>query len=227
MAQTNGLLAAAALDLPTCARLKGLGQTVLVQQCTVRRANVTAKETECGYQPYFLYNDMNYTIGTDGWLIHPFTDCFWKSQYVNLNGKTHSWQKQGTEWEWIEQKETIHYAHLELITEFKEVELNDYNYEIRSHPAHNVNDLENINVLNELIGRIEDSNSDSLSDLVASRQQNTNIKNVFSWTEKLKIIIITITCSIILIIVIRVTSIFKPIEKIINKIRRFREKKRN
>ena len=225
LAQTNGLLAAIAFDLPVCARLKGLGQTIMVQQCGVKRANITAIETECGYQPYFSYNDMNYTIGTDGWSIHPFTDCFWKGHYVNLNGKTFSWEKQNSNWEWIEQESTIHYSHLNLVSEFKEIPLNDYNYEIRAHPAHNLNDLENINVLNELIGRIEDSNSNSLSDLVASREQNTNIGNVFSWTEKVKIMIICITCFIILAIVVRVFFAINPIPKIMHRIRIIKEKR--
>jgi len=40
-----------------------------------------------GYQPFTVYNNKNDTIGTDGWSIHPFSNCFWKSNLINLNGK--------------------------------------------------------------------------------------------------------------------------------------------
>ena len=53
MARGNGLLAAAPLSLPTCTRLQGFGQTVLLEQCAEQQTNITAIETNCGYQPYF------------------------------------------------------------------------------------------------------------------------------------------------------------------------------
>ena len=67
LSQTNGILAAAALDLPVCTRLKGLGQTILLQQCAPKSINISAIETDCGFQPYFSYNNMKNTIGIDGW----------------------------------------------------------------------------------------------------------------------------------------------------------------
>ena len=74
LSQTNGISIAAALELPICSRLKGLGQTVLLQQCSPKQVNISAIETECGFQPYFLYNGINSMVGTDGWSIHPFSD---------------------------------------------------------------------------------------------------------------------------------------------------------
>ena len=40
MAQGNGLLAAAALSLPTCTRLQGFGQTVLLEQSAEQQINI-------------------------------------------------------------------------------------------------------------------------------------------------------------------------------------------
>ena len=204
LAQTNGILAAAALGLTVCARLKGLGQTILVQQCAAKKINITAVETECGFQPYFSLNEMNYTVGTDGWSMHPFSDCFWKGVHINLNGKTFTWQFSNNNGDWLEQEPSIHFSHLDLITEFQEVKLNDFNYELKAHPAHNLNDLENINILNDLIGRIEDSNSNSLGEVVISRQQNTDFGNMFTWTDKLKIMIIVIIIFIFLLLSIKI-----------------------
>ena len=66
MAHGNGLLAAAALDLPACSRLQGFGQTLLLEQCKEQQnINITAVETSCGFQPNFLYNGKNSTIGID------------------------------------------------------------------------------------------------------------------------------------------------------------------
>ena len=208
LSQTNGILAAATLDLPVCSRLKGLGQTILLQRCAQKIVNVSAIETECGFQPYFSYNNMSYTIGIDGWSIHPFSECFWKSQYITLNGKTFKWKKINNTWDWVQQSTTIHYSNLELISEFKEVKLNDFNYELKAHPAHNLNDLENINVLTDLIGHIENSRSDTLSDVVISRQQNTNLAQMFDWSDKLKPIITVVFSLIFLLFLLKLISYY-------------------
>jgi hypothetical protein len=39
--KTNGLLAASAIGLPTCSRIQGLGQTMLLQQCAVKTVVLT------------------------------------------------------------------------------------------------------------------------------------------------------------------------------------------
>ena len=208
LSQTNGILAAAALELPICSRLKGLGQTVLLQQCSPKQVNISAIETECGFQPYFLYNGINSTVGTDGWSIHPFSDCFWKTQYVTLNGQTYKWKKLNNSWNWRKQDKTIHYSNLDLISEFKEVKLNDFDFELKAHPAHNLNDLENINVLNDLIGHIENSKADSLTDVIITRHQNTNIENMFTWSDKSKMIVTIVFSLIILIFLLKIASFY-------------------
>ncbi|KAI9557148.1 hypothetical protein GHT06_016955 [Daphnia sinensis] len=80
LAQGNGILAASTIGLPICSRLQGSGQTLSLQQCEAKRIFVSAKETKCGYQPFFTYEDKNCTIGIDGWSIHPYSDCSWKTQ---------------------------------------------------------------------------------------------------------------------------------------------------
>ncbi|EFX64632.1 hypothetical protein DAPPUDRAFT_118008 [Daphnia pulex] len=54
LSQTNGLLAASVLQLPTCSRLQGLGQSLLLQECERVQVFVTAKETKCGYCCVFV-----------------------------------------------------------------------------------------------------------------------------------------------------------------------------
>jgi hypothetical protein len=126
LSQTNGILAASTLGLPICSRIQGIGQTMILQQCAIKTVSLTAIETSCGFQPFFAYAENNFTVGMDGWSIHPYSDCFWKTHYVNLNGNPYAWEHNGSSGEWIKQKPTIHTTHLELIAEFEELKLNDF-----------------------------------------------------------------------------------------------------
>ncbi len=103
LSQTNGLLAASAIGLPTCSRIQGLGQNMLLQQCEVKTVVLTAIETQCGFHPFFTYASENYTVGMDGWSIHSYSACFWKSHFVNINGNAFAWEHNATNREWIEQ----------------------------------------------------------------------------------------------------------------------------
>ena len=92
LAQTNGLLAARALDMPQCDRIESSGMSLILQRCTTHLINITVNETRCGPQPLYV-NEQNrsFTIGKDGWSLHPFSECFWNGQFVNLNGNTYSY----------------------------------------------------------------------------------------------------------------------------------------
>ena len=82
LAQSNGLLAGQALNLNKCSRKSGSSYLLTLQQCNVVPIQLSATQTACGYQPFFQGLLTNYTIGKDGWSLHPFQDCFWTSEYV-------------------------------------------------------------------------------------------------------------------------------------------------
>ena len=84
IAESSDLLAARANNLPLCHRLKPLGDYFLIQKCKSMEIRVEAKQTRCGFEPYYE----NQTIGRDGFSLHPFSECFWEDGIVNLNGKT-------------------------------------------------------------------------------------------------------------------------------------------
>ena len=216
MAQGNGLLAAAALDLPACSRLQGFGQTLLLEQCKEQQnINITAVETSCGFQPNFLYNGKNSTIGIDGWSIHPYSDCFWRSHIVNFNGKPHMWIHDNGTGDWIEQHPNLHSTTLELIAEFSEVPLNDYDFTLQAHPAHEASDLEQLNVLNDLLGRIQETSSNSFSTVAVTESQRNNIHHVFSWVDNLKIMVLCVIGFIFFLIFICLFIALNPFPKII------------
>ena len=65
---------------------------LLLQKFPMETISITARKTQCGYQPYFEnQKNVSYTIGKDGWSLHTFMNCFWTGQYVNLNDHTHSY----------------------------------------------------------------------------------------------------------------------------------------
>ena len=219
LAQTNGILAATTLKLPQCSRLQGFGQSLLLQECKVRRANITAIETSCGFQPFYAYQNKNYTIGTDGWSLHPYSNCFWQSHLVNFNGKTFSWEHNKTYNEWTEQIPNIHTPNLNLISQFSELPLNDHDFMVKNHPAHEIADLEQLNVLNDLMGRIQDAQSNSLSNIVMSEKQDNNIGTMFSWTRVLKIMTLSVIGFILCVICIRIFIAVNPIPRVVQSIR--------
>ncbi|KAK4028115.1 hypothetical protein OUZ56_017293 [Daphnia magna] len=157
LAQGNGILTASTLGLPIFSRLQGFGQTMTLQQCKAKRIFVSAKGSKCGFQPFFTYEDKNCTIGVDGWSIHPYSDCFWKTHLVNLNGFPHTWEHNSTDGDWIKQKANIHILNLDLITEFEELNLNDFEYGLKSHPAHETMEMEQLKILNNIVNRMQES----------------------------------------------------------------------
>jgi hypothetical protein len=72
---------------------------------------------------------------------------------------------------WIEQVPTIHTPNLNLVSEFQELPLNDFDYALKGHTDHSIADMENLNVLTELIERIEETHDNSLSGMVMSEKK--------------------------------------------------------
>ncbi|KZR99852.1 Uncharacterized protein APZ42_004126 [Daphnia magna] len=115
---------------------------------------------------------------------------------------------------------------LDLITEFKELHLNDFNYSLKSHPAHETMEMEQLNILNDLVGLRQESNSKSVSDIVMSEKQDNQIGTMFSWFDTLKILILSIIGFIVFIICLRILIICDPFTRIMEKIRQARRLRR-
>ena len=60
----------------------------------------------------------------------------------------------------------VHSHTLDLIAEFDELPLKDFDFELKAHPVHENFELEQMNILNELIGKIQKSSSNSVSNVV-------------------------------------------------------------
>jgi hypothetical protein len=106
---------------------------------------------------------------------------------VNINGNAFAWEHNATSGEWIKQNPTVHTANLGLIAEFQELQLNDFDLALKAHPAHNVMEMEQLNLLNDLVGRLHETESKAMSDVIVTKEQDNNIGSMFSWFDTLKI----------------------------------------
>ena len=98
--------------------------------------------------------------------------------------------------------------------------MKDFDFELKANPVHETFELEQINILNELIDKIQESSSNSLSQVVVSESQENSIGNLFSWTHLLKILVIVVIGFILLVVSIQLFIAFNPVSGIENSIRR-------
>ena len=92
---------------------------------------------------------------------------------------------------------------MELIAEFEELQLNDFDFALKTHPAHDVMEMEQLNILNDLVGRLHGIETKTLSDIVGTEEQDNNLGTMFSWFDTLKIMGICTIGFILFMIVIR------------------------
>ena len=180
LAENNGLLAALANNLPLCSRLKPNGVHLIVQQCKEMNVTIRGQKTKCGYEPQF---DI-YTIGRDGYSLHPFQECFWKDQIINLNGQSYSWNSTFENYTLV--YPTYHLATINLQEKFPDIDDNELEYQFMQHKAYETSEFEQQNVLNELITRIHEENGASVSELMLNKHAESRFWSLSNWTTSLK-----------------------------------------
>ena len=162
LSHTSGLLAAQGLKLPLCSRTIGNGNMLILQQCEPVTVFLSAKLTSCGYEPFVQINSTNYTIGKDGFSLHPFQECLWPLPYVSIQKNDYTWANG----EWKKINGSLHISKLELVSRFSDVLLKTYDYLPRHHSIYD-NGVEQMNVMSELISHMQISNTNSLSTINA------------------------------------------------------------
>ncbi|KAK4045271.1 hypothetical protein OUZ56_032809 [Daphnia magna] len=83
-----------------------------------------------------------------------------------------------------------------------------------------------LNILNDLVGLMQESDSKSVSDIVMSEKQHNQIGTMFSWFDTLKILILSIIGFIVFIVCQRIFIICKSFTRIMAKIRQTRRLRR-
>jgi hypothetical protein len=188
LAESNGLIAARANNLPQCQRLKVLGEYFIIQKCTSKNITVGMKMTRCGHEPF--YN--NFTIGKDGFSLHPFQNCFWKDDTISLNGKAYRWMGE----KWTEIFPTVHLATLHLARKFSELEDNEARYAIPISNPFERAEYEQANSVNEIIHAIHESNSHSLSAILVNEHEESRWWSLHAWSAKLQTALITVCAAV-------------------------------
>ncbi len=115
---------------------------------------------------------------------------------------------------------------LKLVSLFDELPLKDFDFSLKGHPAHSTTDLERLNVLNKLIGRIEESHDNSLAGMVMSEKQDIKFGDMFTWTDYLKIIIFATIGFLLLILLAYIFAKVNPIPAVIRSFRSKRQRHR-
>ena len=85
----------------------------------------------------------------------------------------------------------------------RELQLNAFDFALKAHPAHDVMEMEQLNILKDLVGRLHGIETKTLSDIVVTEEQDNNIGTMFSWFDTLKIMGICTIAFILFMIVIR------------------------
>ena len=206
LAQANGLLAARALGLGTCERIESSGLALSLQKCTMETIVLKAKKTQCGYQPFYETPfNVSYTLGKDGWSLHPFMDCFWTGPYVSINDKIYTY----VNGKWRIEKPVIHLNKLHLINKFEELPANELDFATIHHSAFDTHSLEQLNVFSELLSRVQESNSESLSDLVMDVQSKNDMWDLTGWMKHIKYGLLAFVCLIVAIIILTILIKFR------------------
>ncbi len=189
IAQSDGLLAGQALDMPKCTRIQSIGSSLLLQQCELKNVSIQAEESKCGFQPLVEYNNRKYTLGVNGWSLHNYQPCFHSSSIININGVPSRWVIKDNIGHWEKEPTAFHLKNLNLIKEFDTLIINDYNYAIKDNYAFNKHDLEPINVLKDLIGHIQIGSSNTVGNVIQTERQEAHKIAAFSWLHYIKIIL--------------------------------------
>ena len=85
---------------------------------------------------------------------------------------------------------------------------------MKAHPAHEVMEMEQLNIINDLVGRLHGVESKALSDIIVTKEQDSNIGSMFSWFDTLKIMALSTIGFIFLLISIRVFIACKIVPKL-------------
>ena len=171
LAPMDGLLAAQYLRLGTCQRLDAAGNNVMVQQCTP--INITVNATlsrKCGFQPTFNGS----TLSRNGLTLVPFTECFWTHDRANIGGRIHIYRE--GDWQPVPFQLTL--PPLGDVPPFQE----GIDHSAQHFPvAHESKPIEQVDLLGQIMARMEESAVDSASSLILSPEQSDFLPSLTDW----------------------------------------------
>ena len=104
---------------------------------------------------------------------------------------------------WIQLNATLYFSALKLIDKFNESTIIEFKYLANLHHAFKVEETEQLNLLTDLIARIQQTNSHSLSTIVMTEQSTTSFWDLSSLLPTIKTSILIVFGTIAIFILIR------------------------
>jgi hypothetical protein len=95
-----------------------------------------------------------------------------------------------------------HLSTLRLTAKFEELEDNEAQYVINSHDIVYRQEYEAINSVNEIVGRIHESNSKSLSAIIVNEHEKSRHWDLRRWTSKLQTSLISVIAASIFSVIV-------------------------
>jgi hypothetical protein len=94
--------------------------------------------------------------------------------------------------EWSPMQPSTHFSTLCLTAKFEELEDNETQYLINSHDIFDRPEYEAIISVNEIVSRIHETNSKSLSAIIVNEHEKSRHWNLQEWTSKLQASLISV-----------------------------------
>ena len=218
LAPMDGLLAAQYLRLGTCQRLDAAGANVMVQQCVP--INITVNATlsrKCGFQPTFNGS----TLSRNGLTLVPFTECFWTHDRANIGGRIHVYRE--GDWQPVPFQLTL--PPLGDVPPFQEGIDHSAQYFPVAYAAHETKPIEQVDLLGQIMARMQESAADSASSIILSPEQSDFLPSLTTWWQYIKYGFLGLVSLIVLSIIVWTFCclcriIVPPIRKLLHSTRR-------
>ena len=128
--------------------------------------------TNCGYQPTYG----NKTVARDTWSLAEFSGCYVSDGLIAVNNKNYAY----VDGAWVERPANIHLHILHLIEKLDEIIDNTPKFLLAPHP-HKNNGLEPLNILSEIVARVQSSNVKSLDSVIIKNNEESNWWDITTW----------------------------------------------
>lgn len=175
----SSLLAAKFAGFSACHRLRSYGKTGHLSKFTAVNVNLTAKQTPCGFEPFWTANGANLTIDFDGVTLHSIVPCLPHSSLVAVDEVLHKWTGEV----WVTVEPTFHVKKAQTSAVFKyTVDKSEplFSENLDYHPS------KLVSMLGELSGLMQQEESFSIGSFIETTKEKAATYQTLSIFQKLK-----------------------------------------
>ena len=197
IAQYSPILAGRALNLPSCQRIEGKGQSLVVEQCkpkTISFDDIAPIKTTCAVEPVWG----NRTISSDGFTEIDFRPCIFEKGIVNFNGKSFHYFNSS----WIEIKPHIQLRGVGEATHFEEIADDEYTFLHNLEAKEETKRIDQLTMVTEHISFMANEGMTSISPVLYAMSDTTHKISFLGWFSGLSYTLLGVACILVLLFVI-------------------------